>query len=102
MKRDFAELQRNKAEYSLHGLPEKRQCEQDEKGLFTCWQLAGAGAVGAQVLMGLPVLHRLRERFGKELAVWPFEAADAPIVLAEIWPSLLGPVVKEAGKSGAI
>ena len=102
LKRDFAELQRNKAEYSLHGLPEKRQCEQDEKGLFTCWQLAGAGAVGAQVLMGLPVLHRLRERFGKELAVWPFEAADAPIVLAEIWPSLLGPVVMEAEKSGEI
>lgn len=102
LKRDIAGLGRNKSVYSLHGLPEKRECEQAERGLFTCWQLAGAGAVGAQVLMGLPVLHRLRERFGNEVSVWPFEAADAPIVLAEIWPSLLGPVVKEAEKSGEI
>lgn len=28
------------------------------------WQLAGAGAVGAQTLTGLPVLARLRQRFG--------------------------------------
>ncbi len=102
LKRDIDGLKRNKSSYSLYELPEKRRCEQDEKGLFTCWQLAGAGAVGAQVLMGLPVLHRLRERFGKDLFVWPFETVDAPIVLAEIWPSLLGPVVKEAEKSGEI
>mgnify|MGYP000076611504 FL=1 len=102
LKRDIAGLPRKKSGSSLHGLPEKRLCEEQDKGLFTCWQLAGAGAVGAQILMGLPVLHRLRERFGKDLSVWPFEAADAPIVLAEIWPSLLGPVVKEAEKSGEI
>ena len=102
LKRDIAGLERNKSVYSLHDLPEKRGCEQAEQGLFTCWQLAGAGAVGAQALMGLPVLHRLRKRFANELSVWPFETADAPIVLAEIWPSLLGSVVKEAEKKGEI
>lgn len=102
LKRDVKGLPRTKAEYLLHGFREKRQCESDDKGLFTCWQLSGAGSVGAQVLMGLPVLHRLREGFGVDLSVWPFETVDTQIVLAEIWPSLLGPVVKDAQGRGEI
>lgn len=102
LKRDIEGLERNKAEYFLHDLPEKRQAEKDDAGLFTCWQLAGAGAVGAQVLMGLPVLNRLRKLFGNDLSVWPFEETSTPIVLAEIWPSLLGPVVKIAEADGEI
>ena len=58
------------------------------------WQLAGAGAVGAQVLTGLPVLHRLRQRFGDRLSVWPFQSAGTPIVLAEVYPSLLADAVR--------
>jgi molybdopterin molybdotransferase len=58
------------------------------------WQLAGAGAVGAQVLTGLPVLHRLRQRFAPDVAVWPFEAPTAPIVMAEVYPSLLADAVR--------
>ncbi|MDZ4096013.1 MAG: gephyrin-like molybdotransferase Glp [Paracoccaceae bacterium] len=54
------------------------------------WQLAGAGAVGAQVLTGLPALQRLRRDFAGKIAVWPFEeAAGAAVVLAEVYPSLL-------------
>ena len=52
------------------------------------FQLMGHGSVGSQTLTGIPVLERLRRRFGKELSVWPFEA-PARIVLAEVWPSLL-------------
>lgn len=52
------------------------------------WQLAGAGAVGAQSLTGLPVLARLRTATGA--AVWPFEPwTEARLVLAEVYPSLL-------------
>ena len=58
------------------------------------WQLAGAGAVGAQVLTGLPVLERLRQRFAGQLSVWPFEAPTTPIVLAEVYPSLLADAVR--------
>ncbi|HSF63605.1 MAG TPA: hypothetical protein VLA78_04415, partial [Paracoccaceae bacterium] len=59
------------------------------------WQLAGAGAVGAQVLTGLPVLARLRTAHPGTVAVWPFEpVADAPVVLAEVYPSLLAPEVR--------
>ena len=60
------------------------------------WQLAGAGAVGAQVLTGLPVLQRLREAFPGQIAVWPFEPATAPVVLAEVYPALLAAEVRAA------
>lgn len=58
------------------------------------WQLAGAGAVGAQALTGLPVLERLRQRFSGQVSVWPFEAPTTPIVLAEVYPSLLADAVR--------
>lgn len=51
------------------------------------WQLAGAGSVGLQMLTGLPVLARLRRVTGA--AAWPMEPPDAPVVLAEIYPSLM-------------
>lgn len=65
----------------------------------TAWQLAGAGSVGAQGLVGLPVLHRLRHVHAGQVAVWPFEdiaAPAAPIVLAEVYPSLLAAEVAAA------
>ncbi len=87
LKRDIDALPRTKQGYS-NPFPDRRAVESLAKGSFTCWQLAGAGAVGSQVLMGLPVLGRLRRRFSADIAVWPFEALDAPIAVVEIWPSL--------------
>ena len=58
------------------------------------WQLAGAGAVGAQVLTGIPVLERLRQRFVGHVAVWPFHPPTTPIVLAEVYPSMLADAVR--------
>lgn len=53
------------------------------------FQLAGAGAVGAQSLTGIPVMNRLRQHPGT--AVWPFDdCRDARVVLAEVYPSMLG------------
>lgn len=72
-----------------HGLPEKRGVEALVPRAQACWKLYTTGSVGSQMLLGLPYLHALRETFGKSLSVWPFEAPDAPIVLAEIYPSLL-------------
>lgn len=79
------------------GLAEFRQTEQIARaqGLYpkSSWQLAGAGAVGAQNLVGLPVLARLRARFSGAVAVWPFEPPDTPIVLVETYTALIdGPV----------
>jgi len=59
------------------------------------WQLAGAGAVGAQTLTGLPMLARLRRRFAGTLSVWPFEP-PAQITLAEVYPSMLADAVRLA------
>jgi len=62
------------------------------------WKLLGAGAVGSQTLLGIPVVHRLRTDPALEpiSRVWPFEvgmpdpAKRSPaIVHAEIWPSLI-------------
>jgi len=67
------------------------------------WQLAGAGAVGAQVLTGLPVLERLRQRFAGQLSVWPFEVPATPVVLAEVYPSLLaGPIRHLCATTGMV
>lgn len=62
----------------------------------TVWQLAGAGSVGAQALVGLPVLHRLRRAHGAQVTVWPFAPPTAPVVMAEVYPSLLADTVAAA------
>lgn len=78
------------------GLPfaERREVENILSGASTCFQLYGAGAVASQSLLGLPRLQQLRVRYGESLAVRPFEGHDAPIILAEIYPSLLAAEVK--------
>ncbi|WP_227267759.1 molybdopterin-binding protein [Roseobacter weihaiensis] len=83
--RDIEGLGRTKTDYA-NPFPERRAAEKLAKGAFTCWQMAGAGAVGSQVFMGLPVLARLRRRFG--VRVWPFEPLSGDVAFVEIWPSL--------------
>ncbi len=73
--------------------PEFREIEGQAKGAKSVWQLAGAGAVGSQTLIGLAHLHRLCEAFGDEIAAWPQDSGwampDARITLVEIYPALL-------------
>lgn len=59
------------------------------------WKLFTTGSVGSQSLMGLPMIHRLSQIHG--VSVWPFDAALGPIVLAEVYPSLLAPAVAQSG-----
>ena len=71
--------------------PEYRVAERlAGRGIQSCWKLFGKGTVGSQMLLGLPVLHRLLQR--SEAKVWPFETGwDRNVegtVLAEIWPRL--------------
>ena len=100
-KHDVPGLPRTKADYH-NPFPERREVETRTKGSFPCWQLAGAGAVGSQVLMGLPVLNRLRKRFGRHVAVWPFEPLESPVTFVEIWPGLIEPAVRRAQRQGGI
>lgn len=99
LKRDIPGLARTTAGYESP-FAARRACEERAKGTFTCWQLAGAGAVGSQVLMGLPVLHRLRQRFGAR--AWPFEPLAGDVALVEVWPSLIADRVKALGEPGEI
>ena len=74
---------------------ERRIADHHAKGAKTVWQLAYAGSVGSQMLLGLPALKRLvtDPRIAGRAAIWPFETGlrtpDAPAVIAEVYPSLL-------------
>ena len=73
-----------------HGLPDLRAVDVRAPGAQSVWKLGGAGAVGSQALTGLPVLWRLRAAHPGKVAVWPCEDwRAAPVVLAEVYPSLL-------------
>ena len=99
--RDIAHLPRKDTRTNRR-FPELRRAEMEAKGTFTCWQVGGAGAVGGQVLTGLPVLNRLRRRFAEDVAVWPFEQLTRAVSFVEIWPGLINPAVKRAEAQGGI
>lgn len=81
-------------------VPEFRHAEGAAKGAQSVWKLYTAGNVGSQVLMGVPTVARLRAHFGDRARAWPFETgwkalhavdlAGVDVVMAEIYPSLLG------------
>jgi precorrin-8X/cobalt-precorrin-8 methylmutase len=84
------------------GLSEWRQAEDElhrlKKRPQPVWKLAGAGAVGSQSLVGIPVVHHLREHEALRdfSQVWPFElqvpnlpSGVPAVVHAEIWPSIV-------------
>jgi hypothetical protein len=89
-------------EVEAGGLPEWRAVEMTlrRRGRrpHSAWKLLGAGSVGGQALLGIPMLERLRTHpsLAPVSRVWPFEVAvpELPfgtpaIVYAEIWPSLV-------------
>ncbi|MEP4247874.1 gephyrin-like molybdotransferase Glp [Tateyamaria sp.] len=72
-----------------HGMPERRKIEAMIPSAQPCWKLYTTGSVGSQALLGIARLQALRECYGATLSVSPFQAPDTPIVLAEVYPSLL-------------
>lgn len=86
-----------KKDVRFAGFAEKRETDLIARSSSSCFQLAFPPTVGGQVLTGLPVLARLRRRKG--VRVWPFEEwRDAPVVLAEIWPTLVDRAVRATGE----
>ncbi len=88
--------------------PECRICDVRATGAKTVWQLAYAGSVGSQILLGLPALKRLvaDQRIAGRAAIWPFETGlrtpDAQAVIAEVYPSLLRAEVRERRREDEI
>ncbi len=85
--------------------PDRRAVEERVRTAKTVWQLAYTGAVGSQVIVGLPHLAALR-RAVPSLAVWPFEtglaAPDSPAVLVELYFSILGDAIAARHEAGGI
>ncbi|HSM67615.1 MAG TPA: hypothetical protein VK860_15025 [Ilumatobacteraceae bacterium] len=74
---------------------------------FSVWQLLGAGAVGGQSLLGIPMVNRLLQRWPARVAVWPTttgltvpEPVAGSVVIAEVWPSMMEPMSVDAGEVG--
>lgn len=85
-------------DYAAFPFDERRLCDQAAQAASSCFQLFYNPTVGSQVLMGLPMLLRLRQR--GNVAVWPLEdCGAAEVVLAEIWPGLVERGVQEAAKA---
>ena len=88
--------------------PERRLADRRAQGAKTVWQLAYAGSVGSQVLLGLPALKKLvgDPRLSGQAAIWPFETGlsvpDVPVVVAEIYPSLLKTEIRKRITPGEI
>jgi len=86
-------------DYPALGLAEGRAAEAAVPRAKSPWMLFNPGSVGSQSLLGLPMIHRLSQR--PDVAVWPFEAPDASVVLVEVYPSLLaGEVAMLANAAG--
>ncbi len=88
---------RKTIDYPALGLPERRAAETHVSRAQPVWKLFTTGSVGSQALMGLPMIYRLSQRPG--VTVWPFDPPAAttlaPVVLAEVYPSLLAPLVAQ-------
>lgn len=78
---------RKTIDYRSLGLTERREVERLVPRAQAVWKLYTTGAAGSQGLMGQAMLHRLAQM--PDVAVWPFDRAEARIVLAEVYPSLL-------------
>ncbi len=95
---------RKVAEFPSDGIAEFRMVERlalaTGRWISSPWQLLGAGSVGSQSLVGVPVLHRLRRDPPESVPIdiWPFttglaapqlDVGSTHVVLAEVWPSMV-------------
>ncbi|HEX4095459.1 MAG TPA: cobalamin biosynthesis protein CbiG [Caulobacteraceae bacterium] len=79
-------------EHEAADLPELRLTETKVKGAPSIWKLYYNGSIGGQAILGVPMVRRLKVKYGDELKVWPFETGwGAPdlsgvrIVAAEVF-----------------
>jgi precorrin-8X/cobalt-precorrin-8 methylmutase len=93
---------------AAQALPAFHLTEQRQHGPQSVWKLCYPGAVGSQVLVGIPYLAQLRDHptLRERSRVWPFEtgfqlaprtARDWTILHAEVYPSIV-PIVPAAGE----
>ena len=79
-------------EHDAGDLPELRATEAKVKGAPSVWKLYYNGSIGGHAILGIPMVRRLKLKYGDELKAWPFETGwGAPdlsgvrIVAAEVF-----------------
>ncbi|MEM9262421.1 MAG: hypothetical protein AAGA22_02495 [Pseudomonadota bacterium] len=93
-KTDYEGLTRKKTAFPFERPRERRVVEEHVRSTKTVWQLAGAGSVGSQALLGIARLEHLRRAFSTRCAVWPFDTQFTDkmnkfsIVFGEVYPSI--------------
>ena len=98
----YDDLPARKPVGGLHADLAWRAVERAQPPAKSVWQLAYAGAVGSQALLGVARLEGLRRALGDAVRIWPFESGfagdlSAPIVLAEIYPAMF-PIAPRPGE----
>jgi hypothetical protein len=78
-------------EHEAGDLPELRATDQ-RKGAPSIWKLYYNGSIGGHAILGVPMVRRLRLKYGEAFKAWPFETGwGAPdlsgvrIVAAEVF-----------------
>ena len=79
-------------EHEAGDLPELRLTESKVKGAPSIWKLYYNGSIGGHAILGIPMVKRLKAKYGDELKAWPFETGWGPpdlngvrIVAAEVF-----------------
>ena len=60
-------------EHLADDLPEMRLTETRVKGAPSIWKLYYNGSIGGQAILGIPMVRRLKQKYGDAMRVWPFE-----------------------------
>ena len=60
-------------EHENGDLPELRLTEARVKGAPSVWKLYYNGSIGGQAILGVPMVRRLKLKYGEAMKVWPFE-----------------------------
>jgi hypothetical protein len=60
-------------EHQADDLPEQRHTELRAKGAPSIWKLYYNGSIGGHAILGIPMLRRLKLKYGDAMKVWPFE-----------------------------
>ncbi|MEM9715992.1 MAG: hypothetical protein AAF826_05690 [Pseudomonadota bacterium] len=96
---DMADLPtKGTARHGVGHPPERRVVETHVKSTQPCWKLYTTGSVGSQALLGIPILQAYRKA-APHIRIWPFEdISSAPVVFAEIYPSLFAKAVEKRQK----
>ena len=71
-------------EHEAGDLPEMRLAETRVKGAPSIWKLYYNGSIGGQAILGVPMVKRLKARYGEELKAWPFETGFGPLDLSGV------------------